>query len=273
MISDLEKIDQDDFLNIKKIEKVKEELLEDTFKKAESSKKTKKILSKEKKDLKKFFPMFGVIFIVIGLVSLLIINYLPWMYIKYNNSNFAEVDGFYYRDFKTKFENEEISNLMGSKCDNCSDNSKNYIGLSTEDFFYIQQYSFYGFITLILLGISSIIFAIIDKFHNISVKSAILFYSTSAIAELIIGMFILSLCIRFIGANFLLVYNKSLIEYINLYNVKLIMLAPILIIVFTLITINSAKIVLDLNFKELQKRNQSDKTSRSFSTYKYGSNI
>lgn len=273
MISDLGKIDQDDFLNIKKIEKMKEELLEETFKIAESSKKTKKLSLKEKKDLKKFIPIFGVIFIVIAIVSLFIINYLPWMYINYNDPNFVEIDGFFYRDFKTKFEHEEIFDLMGSKCDNCSDNSQNYIGLSTEDFIYTPQYSFYLFIALIFLGLFSIIFAIIDKFRNISMRSAILFYSISAIAELIIGLFILLFNIRFIGANFLLIYNKSLIENIGLYNVKLIMLTPILLIVFALIMIKGAKTSLDLNFKELQKRNQSEKTSRSFSTFKYGSSV
>ena len=59
----------------------------------------------------------------------------------------------------------------------------------------------------------------------------------------------------------------------GLYNVKLLILAPILLIVFAFIIIKCAQIDLNLNFKELQKRSQSDKTSKLFSTYKYGSSI
>jgi len=273
MLSDLEKIDENGFLKIKKIEKEKEELLDETFKKAELLKKKKKLLIKEKKKLKKFFPTFGVIFIIIAIVALFIINFLPWMYIKYNNSNYEEVEGFFYRDFKTKFEHKEILDLMGSKCDNCSSYSHNYIGLSTDDFVYSPQYCFYGFIALILLGLISIIFAIIDKFRNFSIKSYILFCFISAIVEIIIGVYILSLCVKFLGANFLLFYNKSLIESIGFNNVKLLILAPILLIVFAFIIIKGAMIAVELNFKELEKRNESDKTSRFLSTYKYGSNI
>ena len=81
------------------------------------------------------------------------------------------------------------------------------------------------------------------------------------------------LCAKFLGANFLLNYNKPLIENIGLNDVKLLILAPILLIVFAFIIIKGAMIALDLNFKELEKRNESNKTTRFFSTYKYGSII
>lgn len=273
MVFDLEDIDKNNFLKIKKSEKEKEELLDESFKRVELSKKKKKFLIKEKKEIKKFFPVFGVIFIVIAIVALLIINYLPWMYIKYNNSDYQEFEGFFYRDFKTKFEQKEILDLFGSNCNNCSSYSHNYIGLSTEDFIYSPQYCFYGFIALILLGLISIIFAIIDKFRNFSIKSYVLFYFISGIIEVIIGVYILSICVKFLGANFLLFYNKSLIEGIGLYNAKLLILAPILLIVFAFILIKGAMIAVELNFKKLEKRNISDKTSGFVSAYKYGSNI
>lgn len=273
MVSDLEDMDKNNFLKVKKSEREKEELLDESFKRVELSRKKKKFLIKEKKEIKKFFPVFGVIFIVIAIVALLIINYLPWMYIKYNNSDYQEFEGFFYRDFKTKFEQKEILDLLGSNCNNCSSYSHNYIGLSTEDFIYSPQYCFYGFIALILLGLISIIFAIIDKFRNFSIKSYVLFYFISAIIEVIIGVYILSICVKFLGANFLLFYNKSLIEGIGLYNAKLLILAPILLIVFAFILIKGAMIAVELNFKELNKRNISDKTSGFVSAYKYGSNI
>lgn len=273
MVSDLEDMDKNNFLKVKKSEREKEELLDESFKRVELSRKKKKFLIKEKKEIKKFFPVFGVIFIVIAIVALLIINYLPWMYIKYNNSDYQEFEGFFYRDFKTKFEQKEILDLLGSNCNNCSSSSHNYIGLSTEDFIYSPQYCFYGFIALILLGLISIIFAIIDKFRNFSIKSYVLFYFISGIIEVIIGVYILSICVKFLGANFLLFYNKSLIEGIGLYNAKLLILAPILLIVFAFILIKGAMIAVELNFKELNKRNISDKTSGFVSAYKYGSNI
>ena len=270
MISDL---DEDGFLKIKKIEKEKEELLDETFKKAELLKKRKKLLTREKKDFKKFIPAFGIIFIIIAIVGLFIINYLPWMYIKYYNPGYGEVEDFFYRDFKTKFDYKEILDLMGSKYNNYSTNSQSYIGLLTEDFIYSPQYSFYGFIALIFSGLISIIFAIIDKSRNFSIKSAILFYSIIAIIEVIIGVYILSLCIRFLGANFLLEYNRPLIENIGLNNVKLLILAPILLIIFAFIIMKGAMVAVDLNFKELEKRKEPDKTSRLFSPNKYRSNI
>ena len=273
MVSDLEDIDKNNFLKVKKSEREKEELLDESFKRVELSRKKKKFLIKEKKEIKKFFPVFGVIFIVIAIVALLIINYLPWMYIKYNNSDYQEFEGFFYKDFKTKFEQKEILDLLGSNCNNCSSYSHNYIGLSTEDFIYSPQYCFYGFIALILLGLISIIFAIIDKLRNFSIKSYVLFYFISGIIEVIIGVYILSICVKFLGANFLLFYNKSLIEGIGLYNAKLLILAPILLIVFAFILVKGAMIAVELNFKELEKRNISDKTSGFVSAYKYGSNI
>ena len=273
MIYYLGKINEDNFINTKKIEREKETLLDEIFKRAELSKKKKKLLLKEKKELKRFSPTFGVIFIIIAIVAILIINYLPWMYIKYNNSDQQGIEEFFYRDFKTKYEHNEILDLMGSKCDNCISNGQNYIGLSTEDFIYSPQYCFYGFIALIVLGLISIIFAIIYKFGNFSINSATLFYSISAILEIIIGVYILSLCVKFLGANFLLAYNKPLIENIGLNDVKLLILAPILLIVFAFIIIKGAMIAVDLNFKELEIRNESDKSPRTFYTYKYRSNI
>jgi len=266
MIAVSERNDGDDYLKIKKIEKIKEELLDETFKKAEKRKKSKNFLLKEKKELKKCFPIFGVIFIFISIMSIFIINYLPWMYIKYNNSELNEIESFFYKDFKTKFENDEILMLMGQKCNNCYYDSKNYIGLSKEDFIFIPRYLTYVFIALLLFGLFYSIFSIIDRFCNFSVKSVTLFCSIFAIAEIIIGVIILSFCVRFLGANFLINFNKTLIENIGLYNVKLIILAPILLMVFAFVIIKGALTSVNLNFKELKKRSDADNSSRLFTT-------
>jgi magnesium-transporting ATPase (P-type) len=273
MISDSDKTDEKDFLKIKKIEKMKEEVLEENFKTAEFSKHKEKILIKEKKDFKKYLPVFGVIFIIIAIAALFIINYLPWMYITYNNSDYGNADYFFYRDFKINTGNEKISELMGIKCDNCSAFTQNYIGLSIDDFTYSPRYSFYGFIVLIAIGLISIIFSIINKFCNFSIKLAVLFYSIFAIAEIIIGVIILSLCVKFLGVFFLLYYNKPLIESIGINNARLLILAPLFLIIFAFIIIKGAMIAADLNFRELCKNIEPDKTSKLFSTDKYRSSI
>jgi hypothetical protein len=269
-VLDTDIIEEDDFLKIKKTEKMKQDVLDEAFKRAELSKKRKKFLPKEKKDLKKIFPIFGIIFI--GIISLLIINYLPWMYIKYYNSDINEIDGFFYRDFKTNLKSKEVLDLISLKSNNRDGYNQNYIGLSKEDFFNTPRYCFYGFVGLILIWLSSIIYAFIDKFRNFSDKIAFLFYSTTAALEIIIGITILSLCGKFIGAYFLLYYNKPLIENIGLNDTKLLILAPIILIIFAIIIIKAAMIAADLNFKELKKnKDKLDTTIMSAYSYKIGS--
>jgi len=272
MAPNTEKINENDFLN-KKIEKMKEEVLEESYNEVEKSKKREKPLFIKKKDVAKFFPIFGIIFIIIAVLAIFTINYLPWMYIKYNDSNLAEVDCYFYRDFKTKIEHKEILDIMGSKCDNCSSNSQNYIGLSPEDFVYSPQYIYYGFLVLILLAIISTIFIIINKYYTVSIRSNILFYSISGVVEIIIGVVILLLCAKFLGANLLLIYNKPLIENFGLNNVGMLTFAPTILMIFSLIIIKGAMIKVDMYLKKLEKKDKSNKTSGLFTTYRYGSNL
>ena len=272
MAPNIEKINENDFVN-KKIEKMKEEILEESYNEIKKSKKREKPLFIEKKDVAKFFPIFGIILIIIAVLAIYTINYLPWMYIKYNDSNLAEVDCYFYRDFKTKIEHKEILDIMGSKCDNCSSNSQNYIGLAPEDFVHSPQYIYYGFLALILLAIISTIFIIIDRYHTLSNRSNILFYSISGVAEIIIGVIILSLCAKFLGANLLLIYNKPLIENFGLNNVGMLTLAPIILMIFSFIIIKVAMIKVDTNLKKFEKKDKLNKTSGLFTAYRYGSNL
>ncbi len=107
MAPNVEKFKENYFVN-KKIEKMKEEILEESFNEVEKSIKKEKPLLKEKKDFPKFFPVFGIILITVAVLAIFTINFLPWMYIQYNDSNSTEVECYFYRDFKTKAECKEI---------------------------------------------------------------------------------------------------------------------------------------------------------------------
>lgn len=264
---------EDDFvLRKRKKEIVKEEILDETYKKAEFLKKTQPVKEKRKGGDKPFFKS-GIIIMIIAIVALALINYTPWMYAKYDSGD-STFQQFFYKDFVTKdMENQtynNITNLFDSPCQNCTNNS-NYIGLAKEDFTNTPKLTSYGFIALLLMGLIFTIFVVIDWLRKFSFEKTYLVSSIFAVGYILVSVFILLLSLKFVSANFLLLYNMPFIQdEIGLTNVFLIFLAPIIMIVFSCAIMKGSMTVLKINYREVEKGLEPEETKKAHSTFRYG---
>lgn len=246
---------------------IKEEILDETFRKAEILKGLRPI---EKKEVtKKPFLKLGIVLIIITIISLVAINYTPWIYIKYDAEN-GIIQEFIHRDLKDGHYYKEFDYIFESPCANCSNNSKNFIGLSKDDFTNIPKITFYGFIILFLLGIIFIIFEIIERKRNFSIKIVTLIHSTFAAATLTVNMFVIFTLIKFFSSNFLLYLNRSFIEVSGINNIILIFPVPIFIIFISLISIIIAINIMKINFLKFEKKLISEKTHSTLSYLNFG---
>lgn len=269
-----ENTDEDFLLIRKKREKAKEEILDETFKKAEFLKKIRPAKEKRRAGDKPFFKS-GIIIMIIAVVAIALINYTPWMYAKYDADKIT-VEQFFYKDFVSKeSENNEtyqkVTYLFNSPCTNCTNNSQNYIGLTIDDFKNVPRLTSYGFIALAIMGLIFTIFVVIDRFRNFSVETSYLVCSIFTAGYVVISVFTLLLSIKFLASHFLMYYNWPFIETSGLTNVRLVFLAPIIMISISCAIMKGAMTVLKINLREIEKRLESDKSGRSYSTYRYGS--
>lgn len=268
-----EGIDGDFHSDIRKIRKVaKEDMLDETFKKAEIS---KGLRPKEGgRVTKKPFLKIGIVLIIIAVVSLAIINYLPWMYTKYSSES-GTIQELFYKDFENKEENyyRETDYIFESPCTNCSNNSKNFIGLTKNDFTNIPRTASYGFITLAILGLIFTIFEIFDRMRNFSMETVTVIHSSFAAAAFIVNTVITILSIKFLGVYFLVYYNRPFIEASGINNLILIFLVPTILIVITITTIMIAITIMKINFHEFEMKLRSDKPRSSISNFRHRRNI
>jgi hypothetical protein len=266
-------LDKDFLSNERKIRKnEKEDILDETFKKAEISKVIRSNAGKKVK--KKPFLKLGIILLVIAIIAIIIINSLPWLFIK-GDLRYGEIQEFYYKNFENKEGHyfNEIDYIFESPCVNCSNYSSNYIGLTKNDFTTIPNSAIITFYVLALLGIIFTIFEIIEKWRNLDSCLVILIHSTFAIASDVIGLYVAYLCIKFLGSYFLLFYNTLFIEASGISNIVVIypVITILLIISFTIIMI--ATVVMHINFHEFGKRLKSESTRSVLNTFKFGRNV
>lgn len=264
---------ENDFLLInKKKEKAKEEILDETFKKAEFLKKVQPTKEKRKIGEKPFFKS-GVILIAVAIVGLVLINVTPWMYVKYTKDDvtFEEI---FYKDtsFEDNTDKQNLTYLFNSPCTNCTNNSQNYVGLTIDDFKNIPKITSYGFIVFIIIGTIATIFAVIDWFRKFSFKTSYLIYSIFAAGNVVVSTFIILTSIKLLASHFLLYYNWSFIETSGITDARLVFLAPILIIFLASAIMKGATMVLKMNIREIQKILESEQPEKSYSIYKYGRN-
>lgn len=248
-----------DITDIREIKKrAKEDVLDEMFKKAETSKRIRH--KPEDKVIKKPFLQLGVVLICITIISLITIKYLPWMFIKFDTVN-GGVQELYYIDFKNKNDHyySEIDNIFESPCSNCSNNSKNYIGIIKNDFSNIPKITSYIFIALAALGLFFTIFEIF-RIKNKYLYDPIIIHTVVASASLFIGVIIMLLFIKFIGFYFLLFHNSPFIEISGAYNITLVFIVPIIIIDISLAIIIMAITVIKININEVEKKLISDKS-------------
>lgn len=263
----------DDFMpNIRK-EKIKDEILDENFQNAKSLRKPQ--VKKTNSIQKKPFLKSGILIMIIALFCLIIIQFAPWMYITFDVEN-GKVEEFYYKDFKNdniedadtvNSSADDIYSIFESSCTNCSNNSNNFIGLDIYDFSYTPKMTTYGFIILFAMGLIFTIFTIVDKVKKISMDTTAIVHSLFATGIILIGAFVLFLNIKFIGTYFLLHHNWS---FIDIKNLKMIFIAPFILIAIMPLIIKGATAIIKMNFNELKNKSDKDTPEKPFLGYKFG---
>ena len=245
-------------LGAKRGKKLKEEILDESFKKAEISRGIRLPDKKpSKKSYEKTFPKLGVLLIIFAIIGLIFIYNVPWAYIKYDTGE-EQVEASIYRNFEgAGSENQQILDLF---------RSPHYIGLSIDDFTDMPTSASYGFILLIVLGVILTLFGILDKIRNFSLETSIIIHFIFAIVTIVTGTFIVLSVIKILGSHFLLGYNMPLIP--DLSNIILFFPAAFVVVVFGFIIVKLAFTIMRMDFNELQKIKEIGTTSeQSFSQY------
>ena len=259
---DREGMDDEPITSERREEIIKERILDETFKKAESKREER---LENKKKLKKFsyektFPRYGYLIILLGVLGLIFINGVPWIYINYN-VGYGEINLPIYNDFKeSDISYNEVIELF---------RTPNYIGITTGDLSTTPRLETYASISLILIGIGIIIFGIIDKMRHLSIETFTKIHYIFAAVTIISGSFIAITAMKFLGAHFLLRYNTDLINFdITILTFP----AAFILIVLGFIIVKIAFTIIRMDLTILQKKIQDSQEKRFFS-YSRGGNI
>jgi len=273
MRNDEYELDDDSLTTEKKNERKKEKILDETFKKAKFLKEKKTINQKIVKSIKTVDRQFlksGILIIIVAITMLIFVEYSPWMYINQETDDGSTIH-LLYRDFNQEEEiNQTVLNLFQSPCDNCSNNSQNYIGLTFNDFSSSPKTITNGIIILMILGIVFTIFLIIDKFRRFLDEIVFALHSLFSIAVIIVSLVILISSIKFIGTYFLIYHNWSFIEISGIKNANIVFLTPIILALIALAIIRGAIITFKINFREMENKFTIDSPEEPYSTYRYG---
>jgi hypothetical protein len=240
-------------------EKIKERILDETFKKAEVS---RGLISSDsgthkKRSYEKTFPKVGLLIIGLAIVGLLFINNVPWVYIRYDVGKEAAFD--------SSFENVGNQTLLNIF------KSPYHLGLSTDDITYAYSMIFIGFISLVILGIVITIFGILDKFRDFSIETFITIHFIFTTAIIAPSTFIALSGMKILGAHFLFYHNSNLI-----LDPKLTFLffpAVVTAVVLSLIIIKLMFTVIRMDFSALQKIKDIETSEPSFPHYALGGKV
>lgn len=244
-------IEEDDSSNFIKEQKIKEQFLDDAFKKAEVKHGVKQPDNKKikKTNYKKKFPKLWILLMITAAIGLVCVNYMPWGYIKYDTDG-SEIEISITRDFKLHNVSEEITNSTIITNISSVFLEPYYIGLSDEDFTSSSNLASYGFILLIALGISIIILGILDKLLNFSKETFIRIHFVLTTIIIFPCMFVVLSLIKFLGAQILSYYN---LPFVSIKITAIAFPAAFLLITIGFILARLSLTVIKIDFKEMQK--------------------
>lgn len=243
-------------IQIKRKNNAKDKILDENFKKAQE----KKNFKKEKKEKKKKpFLKSGIALIIIAVICLSIINYMPWLYVRYDsdiNEN-GYVEGTYYKNFKNLDDtiDPNINSLFELK------NGSYQTGISINDFSNAPKFSLYGFYILIIIGLIFTIVLLIDRYRNFSDIRINILHSVLSAVTIIVCIYIIYLLVKFIGAHLLMMHNLPEILQ-TLPNVILIFPVPLAIIITTAGIMKVTFTILKINLFKLEKTTSPDLTEK-----------
>ena len=233
----------------------KEKILDESFKKAEKSKGIK-VEGKKELIKKEPFLKLGIILIIISIVALAVVNFLPWVFIKYD-AEYGTIQEFYFKDFENKEGIDylkEIDYIFESKCTNCSTYSNNFIGITKDDFYDIPTTASYAFYVLITIGVVFTIISILDKCKRYKRNIISIIHSGFATSGIIVGTFIIMLNIKFLSVHFLIYFNEPFIETSGASGIILIFFAPLFLIIISIALVLISLITINLNLREFNKK-------------------
>ena len=258
----------------KKFYKSKDQILDESFKKAELI----KTGQPEKKHLetivRKPFIKIGIFIAIFAIIGLFLINYIPTMYIYYE-TDYGSIEEFYsYKEFENnQIEHEEIYSLFESTCYNCSDNTESYIGLTINDFKETPKITIYVFYFLLIIGAIFTLFIIIDRKKDFPENTITIVHSIFTTLFIVAGIIILLTNIKFLDAYLLQQLNKPFIQALGFNRVQLIFFMPYILILFSLVLFIFGLILIRLNLNKAVNKLHIDKLKKPDISYKYGSKL
>ena len=240
----------------KRKEKIKETMLDNTFKEAESKHSLHSSdKNSEKKSYKKTFPKFGFVLIICAIIGFIIVSYVPWAYIEYGPETETTTVTIY-KDFKIEnVENTQIRTLFQSP--------DYYLGLSVGDFSKTATLELYSFISLIIIGILITIFGILDKMRNFSWEIFIITHFVISTSVIIPAIFIVLSVAKFLGAHFIQYHNTLPESY---KNITILFPAAFILIIFGFIIIKLAFTMMKINFNKIQDTKEDEFFEENFSS-------
>lgn len=273
-----DKEEKDEKLDVKpekKFYKTKEQILDESFKKAE----IQKVGKPEKEDkeqiiIKKPFIKIGIFIAIIAIIGVVYINFLPLMYINLETDYGTVEEFFTYEDFTNdQIESDEIKSLFQSTCHNCSENSDAYIGLTLNDFRETPRFTIYVFLFLTIIGIIFTIFIGISRIKSYSEEIINLVHSIFITLIIISGVSILFLNIKFLASHLVYQLNKPFINELGISKAQMFFFTPYVSIFFSFVLFIIGLAVLRININKAIEIFKFNKSKKSEISYNYGSNI
>ena len=257
----------DDFaLNEKSKDKQRDQVLDESFKKAEISRNLQSTYKRAtsnpiwEKDLGKgTTSKTGSILIIIAILAIVCIYFMPWAFIAYN-ADYIEGDGYgayalIFNNAKSNdIESQDIVDLFGTP---------NYIGVTISDFTDTPIKTVGGFISLAILGLLFWFFQMIDRFRKFSAATFSIIHCFFAGSSALIGVYIILSVSKFIGVYFLIAHNMNLEQFPSLKTI-IIFLNPIIIIILGVVIVKSSYTVIKIYYTELERKSIGRNARHSF---------
>lgn len=206
--------------------------------------------TKEKSKFKnKPFFKLGLLLIVVGIICLLIINLVPWVYVVYDNkiSNVNNNEVLYYNNKIDAFSSDKYFTSFFA-----SQDSNLYFGVNSFDLnsdYIIQSFILY---TIIILGFVLTIIGLFIIKSDFSIDKYRLLNCFFAIIIALLCIYSIFITVKFLGSEILIFYNSNFISD-NITNLAVIFLAPIILIVMTSFLLKINITILKLNLKYFEK--------------------
>ncbi len=265
------------FFKKRKIDKnkYKELILDETFKKAEfyiANRKKKKMETTKAKG--KPFIKSGIAVIFIAIFAIICVQFFPWMYLKYDTAT-GGVEYFVGRDFFIQDQNidkinPEIINLFEAPISNKEKYSGSYIGLTLNDFSNIPKTTMTAFVIMIIISIIFSLYLIIDKFHTFNIDNVTMIYSGFAACCIVLSLIVLIYGLKFIASYFMLYFNWQYVIDLGINDIRLVYVVPLIMIFLSLVLVKSCITILKLNYHDIEKRDETEKSEKRFLTFKFG---